>query len=95
MKNLLIILCLVIYFTSCEENVVEAVHGCFDSAACNYSTSYTFPCITPEQQDVMEVVGHFIHDIYPGIIDGGLMRTCFNNDWVATDGYNYGYAEYV
>mgnify|MGYP001198925872 CR=1 FL=1 len=51
MKNLLIILCLVIYFTSCEENVVEAVHGCFDSAACNYNPDATYDNNSCEYND--------------------------------------------
>ena len=42
MKNLFKILFLMIFFTSCTENVVETIHGCFDSEACNYNPDATF-----------------------------------------------------
>ena len=42
MKNLFKILFLMIFFTSCTENVVEAIYGCFDSEACNYNPFATF-----------------------------------------------------
>jgi hypothetical protein len=42
MKNLFKILSLMIFFTSCTENVIESIHGCFDSEACNYNPDATF-----------------------------------------------------
>ena len=42
MKNLFKILFLFIFFTSCEQEVVDAVHGCFDSEACNYNPNATY-----------------------------------------------------
>ena len=57
MKNLLIILCLVIYFTSCEENVVEAVHGCFDSNACNYNPDATYDNNSCEYESCADCTG--------------------------------------
>ena len=57
MKNLLIILCLVIYFTSCEENVVEAVHGCFDSSACNYNPDATYDNNSCEYESCADCTG--------------------------------------
>ncbi len=36
------ILCLIVFFTACEQDVVEAVHGCFDSEACNYNPNASF-----------------------------------------------------
>ena len=57
MKNLLIILCLVIYFTSCEENVVEAVHGCFDSDACNYNPDATYDNNSCEYESCADCTG--------------------------------------
>ena len=57
MKKLLIILCLVIYFTSCEENVVEAVHGCFDSNACNYNPDATYDNNSCEYESCADCTG--------------------------------------
>lgn len=42
MKNLYKILFLILFFVSCDENVVEAIHGCFDSEACNYNPNATY-----------------------------------------------------
>ena len=42
MKKLLKILCLFVFFTSCEQNVVEAIHGCLNSEACNYNPDATY-----------------------------------------------------
>ena len=42
MKKLLKILCLFVFFTSCEQNVVELIHGCSDSEACNYNPDTTY-----------------------------------------------------
>ena len=57
MKNLLIILYSVIYFTSCEENVVEAVHGCFDSGACNYNPDATYDNNSCEYESCADCTG--------------------------------------
>ena len=36
------ILIITLVFNSCQENVVEAIHGCFDSQACNYNPDATY-----------------------------------------------------
>ena len=42
MNNLFKILIIMIVFNSCEENVVDPIHGCFDSQACNYNEDATY-----------------------------------------------------
>jgi len=42
MKYLIKILCLVLMLFSCEQEVVEAIHGCFDSEACNYNPDASY-----------------------------------------------------
>ena len=42
MKYLIKILCLLLILFSCDQNVVEAVHGCFDSEACNYNPDASY-----------------------------------------------------
>ena len=42
MKYLIKILCLLFILISCDNDVVEAVHGCFDSEACNYNPNASY-----------------------------------------------------
>ena len=57
MKKLLKILCLLVFFISCEQEVVDAVHGCFDSQACNYNPDATYDNQSCEYISCQDCVG--------------------------------------
>ena len=42
MNNIFKILIIMIVFYSCEENVVDAIHGCFEVGSCNYNPEATY-----------------------------------------------------
>jgi len=57
MKKLLKILCLLVFFISCEQEVVDAVHGCFDSEACNYNPDATYDNQSCEYESCADCTG--------------------------------------
>ena len=57
MNNLFKILIIMIVFYSCEENVVEAIHGCFDSQACNYDPYATYDNNSCEYESCADCLG--------------------------------------
>jgi len=57
MNNLFKILIIMIVFNSCEENVIEAIHGCFDSQACNYNPYATYDNNSCEYESCADCLG--------------------------------------
>ncbi len=57
MKKLLKILCLFVFCASCEQEVVDAIHGCFDSEACNYNPNATYDNNSCEFDSCADCVG--------------------------------------
>ena len=57
MNNIFKILIIMIVFYSCEENVVEAIHGCFDSQACNYNPYATYDNNSCEYESCADCLG--------------------------------------
>ena len=57
MKNSIKILFVIFLFSSCEENVVEAIHGCYDSQACNYNPNATYDNNSCEYESCADCLG--------------------------------------
>ena len=57
MNNIIKILFLIFLFSSCEDNVVEAIHGCFDSQACNYNPDATYDNNSCEYESCTDCLG--------------------------------------
>tara|TARA_A100001015_G_C15037244_1_gene737113 strand:+ start:3217 stop:3903 length:687 start_codon:yes stop_codon:yes gene_type:complete len=57
MKKLFNILFIILLFSSCEENVVEAIHGCFDAQACNYNPDTTYDNNSCEYESCADCLG--------------------------------------